>query len=72
LDSDTNDGFIDIDEFLLDMQQRNTTPKSTAEKTEIGFASGSLAAFSQPIEENTHGEHTLIFHFSRDFLLISD
>jgi hypothetical protein len=59
LERDTNDGFIDIDELLSGIQERNVTSKGTAEKMKSGFKSGSSATFSQPFEENTQGEHTL-------------
>lgn len=50
LDSNANDGFVDINELLSGMQQKNITPSGTAKRIDVVFASGSTVAFSQPTE----------------------
>lgn len=59
LDSDTNNGFINIDKLLLDKQQKNIIPKGIAKKMVIRFESSILAAFNRLTKGSTQGKYTL-------------
>jgi hypothetical protein len=75
-DSDDNDGFIDIDDFLSDVQQKSVPASADpnsggiAEMVDNGTRGGSPTNSSRSTAGSSRGKYTAFLQFGRDFLLI--